>query len=94
MDDIGQARRKVWSYAGVSPAEAIAALAPSIDVLTLAFANLAAQFETSQVLFAELSAAFDELDARERREHRPVSGWVTFGRPVRGVVSFTATPHH
>ncbi len=94
MDDIVRARLKLWAYAGVTPGEVIARLAPSIDVLTLAFANLAVQIETAQRQFADLLIAFDELQARERLEHRPVYGWVTFGKPVRGVVSFTATPDH
>lgn len=89
MADLDRARQILWEYVG-----APTRIQPSIDAITLAFAELAEQFALSRQALEILSERLEVLEARERLEHQPVSGWVTFGRPVRGVVSFTATPPH
>jgi hypothetical protein len=90
------ARERVWQDAGFPGSQ----IAPSLDVLTLALNELAvsmqqatATFQAFLDLYAQHRQEFLVLQARERREHQPVRGRVTFARPVRGVVSFTA-PHH
>lgn len=97
MDDpLLSARLDVWRYTGVSGEELVARVAPSVDVLTLAFSRLARAFEESRAAFEDLKTRFDELEARERLEHRPVSGVIRFigGRPVKGRVSFPVSPTH
>lgn len=105
MSDLPEARRVVWEKAGfstsaVDPPDALD-LSPSIDILTLAFATLAREARAASAAFAAfverynaLEAEFRELQARERREHKPVAGRIRFvpGQPVRGVVSFTDPP--
>lgn len=87
------ARERLWDTADFPKSQ----VAPSLDVVTLALARLVEvqqamldSFKDFALLSEQRWQEFLVLQARERREHKAVSGRITFGRPVRGVVSFTA----